>query len=133
MPPPSKKATSPSQVCSIKNPIYITSFSSTPCCSNSEHWTQNCIQSGNIHSIILVVYVDWYSAQNFPFFRFLHKLDKNFKLLPLFPRKLVRNHFHTGTNGLHTVKLNCNFELYLGEQDWERLVSGSRDLTLFTT
>ena len=34
------------------NEMYVTSFSSTSYCSNSEHWTQTCIQNGNINSII---------------------------------------------------------------------------------
>ena len=43
--------------------INVTSFSSIPYCSDSEHWTRKCIQSGNIHSIILDVYADRHSAQ----------------------------------------------------------------------
>ena len=31
------------------------------------------------------------------------------------------------------IIISFDFKLYLGEQDWERLVSRSRDLTLSTT
>ena len=44
----------------------VTSFSSIPYCRNSEYWPQKQTQSGNIHSIILDVHVDWQSTQNFP-------------------------------------------------------------------
>ena len=47
--------------------INVTSFSSYSYCSNSEHWSQKRAQSGNIHSIILDVYVERQSAQKFPF------------------------------------------------------------------
>ena len=82
--------------------IDVTSSSSILYCSNSEHWSQKCSQSGNIHSIILNVYVDRQSLKNFPFLLFLCKLDKNLMLF-LFPWKLVRNQFHTGTDELHDL------------------------------
>ena len=31
--------------------VYVTSFLSISCLSNSEHWSQKCSQSGSIHSI----------------------------------------------------------------------------------
>ena len=34
-------------------------------CSNSEHWPQKHVQSGNIHSKILDVYVELRSAQTY--------------------------------------------------------------------
>ena len=49
---------------------------------------KNMLRVGNIHSIILDVYVEWQSAQNFPFLLFLRKLDKNITLSPLFPENL---------------------------------------------
>ena len=47
--------------------VYVTSSSSILNCSNSEHWSKKRTQSGSIHSIILDVYADRQSAQNFPF------------------------------------------------------------------
>ena len=38
--------------------IYVTSFSIISYCINSEYWTQKRTQNGNIHSIILDVYVE---------------------------------------------------------------------------
>ena len=40
-----------------QSPIFVTSFSSIPYCSNSEYWTQKHTQSENIHSITLDVHV----------------------------------------------------------------------------
>ena len=50
-----------------KYTINVTSSSSISYGSNSEYWPQ----SGNIYSIILDVYVERQSAQNFPFLLFL--------------------------------------------------------------
>ena len=47
--------------------IYVTSFSSSPNCSNSEHWSQKQTQSGNIQSIILDVHAGWQSSLNYIF------------------------------------------------------------------
>ena len=60
--------------------LYVTSFSSISYWSNSDYWPQKHVQSGNIHSKILDVYVERQSAQNFPFLLFLRKLDKNLTL-----------------------------------------------------
>ena len=60
--------------------VYVTSSSSILSCSNSEHWSKKRTQSGSIHSIILDVYADRQSAQNFPFHLFLGYLD----YLPLY-------------------------------------------------
>ena len=44
--------------------MFVTSFSSISYCSNSEYWTQKCIQSESIHSIILDVHVLKAERQN---------------------------------------------------------------------
>ena len=44
---------------------YVTSFYSISHCSNSEYLSQIQTQSGNIHSTILDVHVDWQSAQTY--------------------------------------------------------------------
>ena len=48
-----------------KSLMNVTSFSSISYCSNSEYWPQKHVQSGNIHSKILDVYVERQSAQNY--------------------------------------------------------------------
>ena len=45
--------------------IHVTSSSSMSYCSNSKYWSHKHAQSGNIHFIILDVYVEWKSTQNF--------------------------------------------------------------------
>ena len=75
---------------------------------NSRYWPQKHVQSGNIHSMILDVYVEWQSAQNFLFLLILRKLDKNITLSPYLPLKLIKTF-----NSLSTF-------LILVEQDWDR-------------
>ena len=78
--------------------INVTSFSSISYWSNREYWTQKCTQIGNIHSIILDVYVEKQSAQNFPFNSPQRKLDKNLMLSLIFPWHLYNN---------NNSKINC--------------------------
>ena len=47
--------------------INVTSFSRISYCSNSEYWTQKGTQNGNIHSIILDVFVESWIIQIPPF------------------------------------------------------------------
>ena len=76
--------------------------------SNSGYWTQKCIQSGNIHSIILDVNAFKQSLQNFPFNSPQHKVDKNLMLSLLLPWKLNRNLYDTGSDGLDSLHAVIN-------------------------
>ena len=66
----------------FKSTINVTSFSSILYYSNSEYWTQKHAQSGNIHSIILDIYVEKAEHLKLSFLFLLHKLDKNITLSP---------------------------------------------------
>ena len=84
--------------------LYVTSFSSISYWSNSDYWPQKHVQSGNIHSKILDVYVERQSAQNFIFLPFLH----------------IDHQFHSASMILIKNLTLFRPSLILGEQDWER-------------
>ena len=73
--------------------MYVTSFFRISYWSNSEYRTQKCIQSENIHSIILDVHVKRPSTQNFPFNSLQYKLDNIIALSPPLLLKLTRKNY----------------------------------------